>query len=261
MPILDGPALLRSNLPGPSRRITVEPVEPPGPPIDVPDPTPVEPARQSPGRARRWTMSIDEPRAVLRTGSDRAGDRLPAVAARRRRLALAHVGRIVAISAAGRTMPRRRASTRSVPDRTVQLRCLCVVRTVSTHGIGGDAEHRRRRRRDVGRDRTPRRRYARTALPDRGRRSALVPWGKTRPSAQGHRASRCADGAPSRSVGGGSDVRSSGSGRTAATSHPALQPGRHGSASTSKLSIQRSPVLNRCRDRSSVPPAGLEPAT
>ena len=84
----------------------------------------------------------------------------------------------MAISAAGRTMPRGRASTRSVSDRMVQLRCLCVVRTVSTHGIGGDEEHRRRRRRDVGRDRTPRRRYARTALPDRGRRSALVPWGK-----------------------------------------------------------------------------------
>ena len=140
-------------------------------------------------------------------------------------------------------MPRRRTSTRSVPDRTLQLRCLCVVRTVSTYGIGGDEEHRRRRRRDVGRDRTPRRRYARAALPDRGRRSALVPLGKTRPSAQGYRASRCADGAPSRSVDGGSDVRSSGSGRTAATSHPALQPGRHGSASTSKLSIQRSSVL------------------
>ena len=45
VPILDGPALLRGNLPGPSRRITVEPVVPPGPPIDVPDPTPVEPAR------------------------------------------------------------------------------------------------------------------------------------------------------------------------------------------------------------------------
>jgi len=45
VPILDGPARLRNNLPGPSRRITVEPVETPGPPIDVPDPTPAEPAR------------------------------------------------------------------------------------------------------------------------------------------------------------------------------------------------------------------------
>ena len=150
----------------------------------------------------------------------------------------------MAISTAGRTMPRRRASTRSVPDRTLQLWYLCVVPTVSTYGISGDEEHRRRGGRDVGRDRTPRRRHAGTALPDRGRRSAFVPWRKTRPPAQHHRASRCADGAPSRSVDGESDVRSSGSGRTAATSHPALQPGRHGSASTSRLSIQRSPALS-----------------
>ena len=136
---------LRSSLDGPSRTITVEPVEVP---VSVPEPRHCPSASPPAAPSTRPWRSPRAEAAMARRRTRYPGGRLPPVAAGRRRPVVAARPR-----ALGPWRPGRARCRAPVPRRAPQrlhLRLLRVVRPAPADGRRRHGRPRQRRRRDVG---------------------------------------------------------------------------------------------------------------